>query len=322
MAGINFKTLLTAFVWTVTAMLLLVLTAGFPPFAVVSIVLLLLPVSLLILRYDRRISIPSLVIILIIAGLAAGPVRALAFTLLPGVPAAVIVVCFMRKKSAYTAVAATALAIFAAYIAMPAVISLAAKTDILKQFSQFMDQVVEISSQYLQMGGFSSEQAQNLLSAYTFNSIKMVLPGSFAIVSLAGAFINYYIVSYILRRSGQQVSEIKPLDEWYVNNSLSLGLFFITIVSWILSTQNVNNADIVLNSILVIFSFVFQINALALLSWFLKKKRVITGVRVFILAIVYLVLSPFLLYFAGLIDFIMDFRKINPSRRRRIPPGE
>jgi uncharacterized protein YybS (DUF2232 family) len=84
----------------------------------------------------------------------------------------------------------------------------------------------------------------------------------------------------------------------------------------------VPNSDVVYSSIFVIFMFTFIVNGLAVVSWFLKSRRVSKGFRIVI--IIFIIFSGLaqIMLFLGLADYIIDFRKVNPWRRRRIPPGD
>ena len=66
----------------------------------------------------------------------------------------------------------------------------------------------------------------------------------------------------------------------------------------------------------LIFDFVFTINALGFISALLEKLGAAKVVKV--IAIVFCILPPIgsFLYFLGIFDYIIDYRKLDPYRRK------
>lgn len=323
MKRIETRALVEASLLTALAAMIMILSAYVPFFALVGVIIWPIPITLLTFKYDLKISLLSLVALLLIVASFVDPLTSLSLGLLYGAPAVVLGFCLKRKFAPFATIIAMSLSMFIAYIAIIKFGALLTGIDVLKEFFTIMDESVKKSQDILRGFGLGEQQINESMNQILKpETIKMMLPGLLAITALTGSFINYYFVGVIFKRLKVNINTIKPLDEWYINNNLSFGLFFITISAWLMAYFKVENAEIVFNSVFIIFSYAFLINGFAVASWFLKKKGMARKVRILILIMVYFMGLSQILFYLGLIDYAFDFRKINPARRRRIPPGE
>jgi uncharacterized protein YybS (DUF2232 family) len=242
------------------------------------------------------------------------------------VPAIVLGFCLRKKYSPFITIMAMAISMFLANILLFKAAALLTGVDLLKDSMKLYSESMEKSKEILKGLGMSdaqlSQSAQLTLSPELLNTL---LPGLLAVTALVGSYINYYFVGVIFRKLRIKVNEIsmiKPIDEWYLNNNLAYGLFFITMISLALMYLKIQYSEIVFPSVYFIFTFAFTINGLALLAWFLKTRGISRNIRILIMVLVIFMNMGQILFFVGLIDFAIDFRKINPSRGGRIRPGE
>jgi uncharacterized protein YybS (DUF2232 family) len=195
--------------------------------------------------------------------------------------------------------------------------------DPINQFFTLLDESMKEALDMMKSLGVPQEQIDAVQGTEGLSKmLRMVFPGILVMSSLLGSFINYYFVQVKFRKLKYSIAELKPMDQWYIGNNLSFGIFFMTIAAMAMTYFKVPNSDIVYSSIFVIFMFTFIVDGLAVISWFLKSKRVTKGLRILILVIIMFSGFAQILLFLGLADYILDFRKINPWRRRRIPPGD
>ena len=320
------KTLVEAALLTGIAAIIMIASAYVPFFILVGIIVWPVPITLLTFRHDIKTSIVALIALLVIVSGIITPVSALSMGLVYGVPAIVLGFCLRKKYSPFITIMAMALSMFLANILLFKAAALLTGVDLLRDSMKLYYESMDKSKEILKGLGVSEAQlgksAQMTLSPELLNTI---LPGLLAVTALIGSYINYYFVGVIFRKLRIKVNEIsmiKPIDEWYLNNNVAYGLFFITIISMGLMYLKVSYSEIVFPSVYFIFTFAFTINGLAVLAWFLKTRGISRKVRILIMVLVIFMNMGQILFFAGLIDFAIDFRKVNPLRGKRIRPGE
>lgn len=323
MKKIETKALVEASLLVALAAIIMIMSAYVPFFALVGVIIWPIPITLLTFKYDLKVSLLSLAVLLIIVASLVDPISAVSLGLLYGMPAVVLGFSLKKNYSPFITIVSMSLSMFVAYIAIIKFGALLTGVDVLKEFFTILSESMEMSKNMMKNFGLSQEQIdQSMAQALNPEVIRMMLPGLLAITSLTGSFINYYFVGVIFKRLRISIKTISPLDEWYINSNLSFGLFFITIAAWLMVYFKVENGETVFNSVFIIFSYAFLINGFAVASWFLKTRGISKKARVLILIVVYFMGFSQILFYLGLIDYAFDFRKINPARRRKIPPGE
>lgn len=323
MKKIETRALVEAAILVGIAAIIMIASAYVPFFILVGVIIWPIPITLLTFKHSVKLSVISLVALLAIVAAFIDPITSVSMVLLYGIPAIVLGFCLRKKYSPFITIAAMTVAMFIAYIVTIKLSSLVFGIDIMGDSFKILDESMARSKELMLKWGISEQQInQSASQAIDSNTIRILLPGLLGVASLMGAYINYYFVGIIFRKLRIKINELKPIEEWYIGKNLSYGLFFVTIVTGLLAYFKVSNADVVFNSVFVIFSFIFQISGFAVVAWFLKGKGISKKVIILLIfVIIFMQLSNFVFYL-GLIDYIMDFRKINPSRGKRIPPGE
>ncbi|HBM82011.1 MAG: YybS family protein [Clostridiales bacterium] len=321
MNKINTKALVEASILIAIASIIIIMSIYVPFFMIVGYILWPIPITLLTFKYDIKMSLMSLFALFLIVSAFANPISAFSLILLYGIPAVILGICLRRKTSPFITVLSMAASMFISYIVTIKLSTLIFGIDVMKETYKMFDDGISGAREMLRGMQISEEQI-NVMIPKELNSslLRMVLPGMLAVTSILGSFLNYYVVGIIFKRLKIKIDTLKPFNEWYVSNSLSYGLFFSMLVSFILVYLKVNNADIVFNSIYIIFQFAFIIDGFAVVYWFLRSRRIGKILSIFIM--VMLLSLSMVIFYLGIIDFILDFRKINPSRKRRIYPGE
>lgn len=321
MSRMQTRTLVEASLLAALAAVIMIASVYIPIISLVGAFVWPIPIVILAFKYDVKTSLLSLIVSLVIASIIASPVEALTLGLSYGLTAIVLGYCLRKKYSPFITIIAMGIATFIGYIAVIELTKLVTGVDAIKDFFTMFDESMKQSAQIMKGLGVSEDQIKNSPAAnLNSNYLRLIFPGILALASITGSFLTYLIVEKIFKKLKYNINDIKPMDQWYIGNSLSFGLFFISIVSIILVYFKVPNSDIVYASVFSIFGFTFQIGGLAIVVWFLKSRGMPKSVVV--LLSVFIIFSGLsqILFFIGLADYIIDFRKINPARRRRIPP--
>lgn len=324
MKKIDTRALVEGAILIAIAAVLIIATQYVPFISIVGVVIWPIPITILTFRHDLRLSLVSLAALFMITAALTDPLSTLMLILVYGIPAVVLGFCLRRKYSPFTTVVAMSLSMFISYITAIKLSSLIFGIDIMGQFFKLIEEMGDALKKGLRESGYSEEfiNQSAAVAAFSPDSVRMILPGALAIASLMGSYINYYFVSIVFRKLRIKINELQPLDRWYIGNNLSYGLFFMIIVSLLMMYLKINNAQIVFNSIFVIFDFVFEIDGLAVAAWYLKNRGITGKARILIMMIIILTPASRLAFFLGMADYVIDIRKINPYRRGRIPPGE
>lgn len=306
------------------AAVLMIASAYVPFFMMVGAILWPIPVTILTFKYDLKFSMLSLVVLFIITSILTDPLSTLTTIMMLGIPSAVLGFCLRKRYSPFTTVVSMSLSMFIMMVVVFKFSTILVGQDMVQLLYKQFDEVAAKTREMLKSMGMSEQEINSNSSIQAMNSnfIKMVFPGLLAMGALFVSFLNYYVVGKIFKRLRIKIEEMKPLDQWYVGRNLSFGVFFITIASWLLSYLKVPSADVVFNSIFLIFNYIFLFNGLAVIAWYLKKKGISGRVRVLLIVLILFTPLSSIIFYLGLVDYVLDLRKINPLRGGRIPPGK
>lgn len=294
-----------------------------PFFIFIGVFLFPIPAVFIAFRYESKVLFEGLVIVLLIIMIVFIPIGVIIY-LIPifGLPSVVYIYCLKKEYFSFIAIILASVSLFLSLIIVLKLSGAIFGYDILSIFYRVIDNSVNIMRNILVDAGFAQDQINQLLpSDFGSGIMSMLLPGILAVICMVGLYISSYITMLIMNRLDINIINVKPLDKWYLNNSLSLGVFFVTGVTWLLMLLEIPNAEAAFNSIYIIFNFIFIIQGFAVISWFLKKRNVPGKVVVFAIIVLTITGISIFVFYLGLIDYIMDFRKVNPSRRKA-PPGD
>lgn len=196
-------------------------------------------------------------------------------------------------------------------------------------FTQFLQEIVDEFHQSANMlSGMagSSASAQQIIEIYksvNINYIIMILPIVFIISIIISSFLNFIIARGILRRLGFKVKSFPPFSKWYLDNRISAILIIIFCLSYIMKVNNVVYSDSLFVTMLYLLMFVFMIQSLAIVAYFLKNKLKLSNPIIVFVEFIILI-SPLSLYFIalGIGDLIMDIRDVDPNSLKNIIKGK
>lgn len=302
---------------------ILIASAYIPVFSIVGVFIWSIPITFLSFKYDIKTSLLSLVVSLALAMMIASPVTVLTLGLSYGLTAVVLGFCLRKNYSPFITIMAMTVSTFIGYIAVLQLTILFTGIDPLKQFYTMIDESIKKSIEIAKSMGTTEEQIKSSpIYSMTSQNIKMILPGVMVIASAMGSFVTYYLVELTFKKIRVKINKIQPFDQWYIRSNFGTGLLSATLISMILLYFKVPNSIIVYNSLFSILGFTFEITGLSVVIWFLKSKGVRKGFLILIAVFMLLSRMGIILFIIGIVDYVVDFRKINPAKRRRIPPRE
>lgn len=323
MRKIETRALVEASLLSALAAVIIIASVYIPILSMVGAFVWPIPITLLSFKYDIKTSLLSLVVSLAIASMITTPLEALTMGLSYGLTAVVLGFCLRKKYTPFITIMAMAVSTFAGYLAVLKLTFVITGIDPLKEFYAMFDESIKQSIQIAKSLGTTEEQLKNSpIARMSSENIKLIFPGILVLASVTGSYLTYYLVEVIFRRLRINVERIKPFSEWYLGGNFGLGLLVATLFSMLMVTFKVPNANVVYSSMVSIMSFVFEIVGLSVAIWFLKSKGVPKGLQILIGVFTLFSQLIIVLLILGLIDYVIDFRKINPARRGRISPKE
>ena len=313
----NTKSMVESGIFTAVAVVLILMCYFLPGFVLVGIFVWPIPITLIYIRHGGKYSIMSLVVTFIITAMTTDPLTAIGFVSVYGLLGLVLGYCISRKKEVSTSIFILSIAAFASTMAVFQLFAVITGQDVISQGIATLTKTYQsVKDLYLGMG-MSKETVKTFMATLpTAEIIKMIIPAGFITYSITAAFICYLITQKVLKRFRYAIPPIKSLSEWYIPSKASFAIIVIFGVSFLLMYSGFQNGQQYFVNANLLFNYAFTVNAVAFASWFLKKREVNKVLRVIL--IVFFITPPIggVLYLLGVFDYIFDFRKLDPNRKR------
>lgn len=163
---------------------------------------------------------------------------------------------------------------------------------------------------YLNFTGLMSSSGNELL-AVRMKEITDLLPGTFVVLAIILSAVHLFFYYWKFEPKVVEEKKIRPLSEWYIPWQFSYG-FLAGLASkfyrsdWALSRQ----VELIGNNLLFIFSVIFFIQGLAVISHVIGRSKIKQPLRW--LAYIFLIFLQYAVQFLtwlGLLDVWFDYRK-------------
>ena len=174
-----------------------------------------------------------------------------------------------------------------------------------------------VRAMYASMG-FTKDQldmVDSIIKGFTTDSLIMAAPGFLVWYSLFIGVLEYFICGAIIKARKYKIRAAEPIEKVYVDNRIAGIIIIFVCLGIILDVKNIAVAAYISSFFQQIMVIVFTLDGVALVTYFLKNKLkskksmiIITYVMMFIFQLE----VPLILI--GIIDAIVDFRKIDPNR--------
>ncbi len=277
-----------------------------------ALLLILLPVPFLVLatRHGNRYVVFSFFITSVIVGALTGIIYPIFIALLFGPMTLVMGYFFKRKANPYRVIGlGTLVSVFSIFIVVQ-LVDWVAGIYIIDELILMLQSVIDH-----QIGALENLDIQAISREEVLSYLVIIIPGAFVVQSLLICFLNYYMTASVLKRLGVAQQELPEFSNFRWPGNIVLGSFIIFILTF--ATQFIEGiyAQTLLTNITLIFSFVFFLQGIAFISYFIKKTKVHKTIRMVILGII-VILSPLLTIVAimGLVDALFDMRNLKNSR--------
>lgn len=311
------KSIVEAGLMAVMVFIIMMIVALVPGVGNIGSFILPVPITILYLRYDKKVAFSCIIVSSILIGIFYSPVMALASMLHYGLMGVILGYAVKSKKSAKI----TFLYLFLSNL-IGTLINLALYIYVFMgiNLGKLLQPVIDsfkTSADLVEKMGLINEQNKqviDMMKSIDINMILAVIPAAFVLASLLNAFLNYIITKSILRRFKWEMEKLPPFTHWYVDNRLGAFLIVCSCLGIILSSKAIDPNQYIFNTAYMILLMLLTIQGISILAFFLKFK--INMAKGFIIAICIFVgfsqLNTFL-FLIGLVDLIMDIRGIDPN---------
>lgn len=323
----NTKSVVEAGLISAIIVILMLITGYVPMMSFMGTLILPVPVAVLYIRHNLKITISAIVVSSIITAVLFNPVQALLSAISFGLTGLALGYSIRKDKSSnYTLVLLSLMALIttvltviitAALIQNSSVSQFIVKT--INEINATFTESMNMAKGFYTNAGIPAEQIKQLdavFSMFTTEYMMNSLVALLVIGSVFSAFMNYITAKAILKRLGYNMKKGTPFTEIYIPSFLGALIVLPVPLGVYLKAKNFAIGNPILTSGQLIMSYAFLIAGISVATYFLKNRFRLTNV-VTTLIIVFIGFNPVfstVLIYLGLADMIFDFRKINPNR--------
>lgn len=320
MDGQNYtKAMVESGILTLIAIVLILMSIYIPVFSLVGVFIWPIPITLIYIKHGMKYSLSSLLITFIISMLTSGPLTALSLVVVFGVMGFVLGYCIKSKEPVSISILILSVTAFLCTLVSTQIFSVVMGQNIISQGIKVLTLARDSTkAMYIKMA-MSKESIDTAMAAIPSpNTIMMALPALIIIYSVTIAVLSYLLTQKILKRFKYNIPQISPLSEWYIPSKISFGIILIFGISYLLMASGMENGQNYFINANLIFNYAFTINGVAFVAGFLKRKNILKPVRWIVIILCILPPIGSYIYFIGVFDYMMDYRKLDPYRRRPI----
>lgn len=305
--------------------ILIMLTAT-PMFDIIGSFIVPIPITVLYLRHGKKAAWLSVIVAGVLGALFYTPLIILNVAIVYGPIGVVLGYCIKKEKTAVKTIVALGLVNCVGNI-VNYIIIFTGLTGM--NLTEYLQGIVDIFHQAANMSaGMAQASAvtQQIVEFYKSINVEfilMILPIGFIMGIILSSFLNFIIARGILRRLGFKVKSLPPFSTWYLDNRISGILIILFCLSYIMKVNNVLYSGTFFITMVYLLMFIFMIQSLSVIAYFLKNKLKLSNALVFFTEII-IIISPVSLYILaiGIGDLIMDIRGVDPNSLKNFIKGK
>lgn len=318
----NTKSIVEAGLNAALVVVIMLMNAYVPAFSLIGTFLLPIPITILYIRYNYKVTLGSIFVSAVLVALLVGPLTALNSSVTYGLAGLTLGYCIRKSKKYSTTLGlltlASAIGTAFSYYVFAYLLSKEGITGMMQQSVNAMQESKNMALNMYKQMGVDTTQVEPLLKAFDLFTVDMLLMLFPAMVILGGffsAYINYIVTKSILKRFKYQMPQMTPFTEVYLDNRIAALFIIIVCFGIILSSSGIKAGAYISSSGFMILGFSFIISGIAVVAYFLKNKFRMSKI-VMILVIFFAIMSQLgnIFIVIGFADMVFDFRKIDPNR--------
>lgn len=293
-----------------------------PIFSMLGTFILPIPVTVLYIRQNWKVTLTAVFVSGIIIAMSYDPISALTATVLFGSTGITLGYCIRHaKKFSFTIILLATASAAATLLDLVVYVNLIDKKGLMgfineniKIINGSMDTV---NSMYLKMGINQTQLAQlkQTFAIFTPDFILKLIPAMLIVASFFSAYFNYIITKAILKKLRYEMKEEVAFTKIYINNRIGTFLVVLVIIGILLNRYNMSSGGYVFNSSTIVLQIALLTDGVSLAAYYLRNKfRLPKAFTIILIIVTVFSQASNLLVIAGLIDMVLDFRRLDPFR--------
>lgn len=220
----------------------------------------------------------------------------------------------IRKKYSFNRVIFfSTLSSIVALIIIVAIVFSFGGVNIPERFEEAVKLSNEINKDVFTKLGLDSEQLEEGMKqqAMLMDRMLMLIPVIIVCALTMNVLINYVLVAGILRRMKHYIERPTKLSYFRLPQNFFMGTIVIMVLTYFIQFVEFVKYDALVVNIVTIFSIIYLVQGLAVLSYFIEKRGIKNALRRTILVLVFLMpVFSSLLPYVGLVDVVLNIRKL------------
>lgn len=326
----NTKALVEAGLLSAITVVLMLITIYVPVLDMVGTFLLPVPITLMYIRHDFKITLTGIAASALIVAVLFNPIKAVSLAIMFGLTGLTLGYCIKKDKKPTTTIMllsiATIIVLFLNIVLTALIIE---KTTIGNSLHNMIVSISEagaesiktVKSTYIKMGAPEEimKQLDVFVERFDASFLMNMLGGMLISGAVISAFVNFVVVKAILVKLGYKVRSLPVFSELYIDSFVGIFIVLPVFIGTFLKSKNIAVGTTIMFSGNMIMQLVFLVIGVSVLTYFLKNKYKLSKGIIIAIALFMSLNSLFamILTYIGLVDMIFDFRKINPNRVRR-----
>lgn len=309
----NTKSMIEGALLAAITIILSILALYMPVLGIFATLVWPVPIVILGIRHGFRISILSTVVAGVFVAILSGPLQAFTVVLGFGFIGIAMGWAIKRDFSPFKILLIGAISsLMSKVILVGASLLIMGINPITQEITIMKESLTMIENMYKGMG-MNPESTKTAIEQFskTLDLMVLVFPGLLLIASFMDSFLTYQVTKAVLSRLGQKMKEFTPFWQWqlpsYTVTLFLLGkLFTMLEVYWPVGVLNILGLNL-----MVIFSVAFFIQGFSVLAYFLAKWNISKILRIVIVLLIFF--NPIiaqLIFWAGMLDILFNFRHI------------
>lgn len=321
----NTKAVIEAGLITALIVVIMLITVYVPIFSMFGMFVLPIPVTVLYIRHNYKVTLGAVVISAILIAMLYNPISALASSILFGVTGMTFGYCIRNDKKLSTTILlltlASAIGIVINFSIYVNLIDKRGMIGFISDNIRIMKESLNLSKELYGKMGVSSEKfalIEKSFEIFTPDFILKLIPAIVVLMSFFSAYVNYLLTSSILKKLRYNMKPMVPFSRIYINTRIGTLIGVTLLIGLLLDRSKFQGAGYIVNSSGYLLQFIFIIDGVSLATYYLRNRfNISKPITAFILFFtVFSQISAIYIY-AGLADMLLDFRKLDPYRRPR-----
>lgn len=276
----------------------------------------LFPVPIILLasrrdfKYATLSAVTATILILLIIGIQLSIMYICIYT-----PLAIVIAYFVNKdKNPSVCIFSGTVVVIVTSVVALQICKLFFGVEVVKEFDIMISQFFEINKKIVTSMNFSNVQGQSIdkmLNLFT-NLVKQLVPTFIILSAVALTVVNYMIACLVSRKFKVKIKPMKDIMFFRLPKNFMLGVVLMLIITVIVSKLSTTSYEVVTINLTFLISLCFLLQGLAVIKFYLVKKKVNAFLRfVIIIAVILIQYLSILAMCIGVGDYILNLRRLN-----------